>query len=373
MKFPCYLLGLSAIVILALPVKATQLLAEDLAEDRDRFTLAQGIDNLEEQLQMPPLHLYPGNTQRGSDRNEGDFLLRLGGQSYEKGDLEKAIAQWLQALTYYERVGDIEAIGTTYDYLGVTFEKLGRYTEAENVFRRRLSIARDLQDVRGQIRGLNNLGTILLVNSNPLGAIASLEEALELSRHVGSQEGEGLSLSNLGLAAAYQGRYEAAIKYYKRAHLLRRRFSNYAGQANTLNNLGDAYAAIGQHNLAVAEYRLARWLSREGRDMENLFRALQGLAISYGKISEYSAAFQALDWWVYLARNEENLEQELAGLSLYARYHNAVGRWDRAAAFYENAIAIAQKLDDEQSLARLQNELSQTIYNYPFGRPRSRY
>lgn len=366
-KFPWYLLGFWTAVSVALPVEAMQV----LSEDADRFFLVQAIDNLEEQLQMPSIHLRPGNTQEGSDRNEGDLLLRLGGQSYEKGDGEKAISQWLQASNYYESVGDIDALGTTYDYLGVVLAEFGRYAEAENVLRRRLSIARDLQDVRGQIRGLNNLGHILLINSNPIGATASFREAIELSRYIGSQEGEGLSLSGLGLALAYQGEYEAAVKHYKRAHLLRRRFGNYAGQANTLNNLGDAYAGMGKHDLAVAEYRLARWLSREGRDIENLFRSLQGLAVSYGKIDEWSAAFQSLDWWVYLARNEENLPQELASLSMYARYNETVGRWDKAIAFYENAIAVARKLNDEQSIAQLQNELSQVIYNHPFGRPRS--
>ncbi|MEM9539930.1 MAG: tetratricopeptide repeat protein [Cyanobacteria bacterium P01_E01_bin.42] len=367
MKFPWYLLGFWTAVSVALPAEAMPV----LSEDADRFLLTQAIDNLEEQLQMPPIHLRPGNTQTGSDRNEGDFLLRLGGQSYEKGDREKAISQWLQALNYYESVGDMEALGTTYDYLGVAFAEVERYAEAENVMRRRLSIARDLKDVRGQIRGLNSLGNILLTNSNPIGATASFTEAIELSRSIGSQEGEGLGLSGLGLASAYQGQYEAAVRYYKRAHLLRRRFGNYAGQANTLNNLGDAYAALGNYDLAVAEYRLARWLSREGRDMENLFRALQGLAISYRQIDEWSAAFQSLDWWVYVARNEENLLQQLASLSMYARYNETVGRWDKAIAFYENAIAIAQKLNDEVALGTLQNELSQVIYNYPFGRPRS--
>ncbi|WP_204104592.1 MULTISPECIES: tetratricopeptide repeat protein [Spirulina sp. CCY15215] len=373
-KFPWYLFGLFATICVALPVEAAQLWED---ADRDRLilaqSLAQSIDNLNEQLQIPPLHLRPGNTQRGSDRNEGDLLLRLGGQSYEKGEFDKAIAQWLQALDFYERVGDTEAIGTTYDYLGVTFAKAGYYAEAENVLRRRLAIARDLQDVRGQIHGLNNLGTILLTNSNPLGAEASFAEALELSRYISYQEGEGLSLSNLGLASAYLGRYEAAIKYYKRANIFRRRFRDFAGQANTFNNLGNAYAAMGQHDLAVAEYRLARWYSREGRDMENLFRALRGLAISYGKINEFSAAFQSLDWWIDLARNEKNLAQELAGLSLYARYHSALGRREMAVILYENAIAIAQKLNDEQSRGQLMNELSQVIYDFPFGRPRSPY
>ncbi|MBP0021997.1 MAG: tetratricopeptide repeat protein [Cyanobacteria bacterium SBLK] len=366
MKFPWYLLGFWTAVSIVLPVEAIQV----FSEDADRFLFAQAIDNLEEQLQMPSIHLRPGNTQEGSDRNEGDLLLRLGGQSYEKGDREKAISQWFQAVNYYESVEDIDALGTTYDFLGVTLAEVRRYAEAENVLRRRLSIARDLQDIRGQIRGLNNLGHILLTNTNPVGATASFREALELSRSIGSQEGEGLSLSGLGLALAYQGEYEAAVKYYKRAHLLRRRFGNYAGQANTLNNLGDAYAGMGKHDLAVAEYRLARWLSREGRDIENLFRSLRGLAISYGQIDEWSAAFQSLDWWVYLARNEENLVQQLASLSMYARYNDALGRWDKAIAFYENAIAVAQELNDESALGQLQNELSQVIHNYPFGRGR---
>src|ERR687885_1554449 len=117
--------------------------------------------NLEQQLDIPL-----NNGIQGEDRDQADFLLRLGGQALNNGNFEKAIANWWQALDLYQRVGDLEAVGVTYTYLGVTYAKLGRFQQAEDALRRRLGIARTRQDFLGQIYGLNNVGTVLLQSGN---------------------------------------------------------------------------------------------------------------------------------------------------------------------------------------------------------------
>jgi tetratricopeptide (TPR) repeat protein len=120
-----------------------------------------GTIDLEQQLDIPL-----NNGIQGEDRDQADFLLRLGGQAQRRGDFEKAIANWLQALDLYQKIRDDEGLGLTYDFLGVTYAKLGRYQQAEDALRRRLGIARSRQDFQGQIYGLNNIGTVLLQAGN---------------------------------------------------------------------------------------------------------------------------------------------------------------------------------------------------------------
>jgi hypothetical protein len=59
--------------------------------------------NLEQQLDIPL-----NNGIQGEDRDQADFLLRLGGQALGHGNYEKAIANWWQALDLYQRVGDLQ-------------------------------------------------------------------------------------------------------------------------------------------------------------------------------------------------------------------------------------------------------------------------
>ena len=318
-----------------------------------------GIRNadLEEQLNAPLNH-----DLEGPDRNQADSLLRLGGQAQQQGNYQGAIANWLQALNIYQRIGDLAGEGATYDYLGVAYAKLGRYQEAEDALRRRVGIARTRQDFQGQIYGLNNLGTVLLQAGYPDGAEKTFTEALSIARSVKSQAGEGLSLSNLGLATAAQGNYSEAIKHYESALLLRLLSDNPSGEANTRNNLGDAYRAANLYKQALIAYQGGLRVARNGSDIHNQFRALRGLAQSYGGIREYAAALKILEQHRMLAQKEANRPEQLFSLRFAADLYRVTGNLPQAQAFYQDAIALARALGDSQEEAFLRTELAQVIY-----------
>jgi tetratricopeptide (TPR) repeat protein len=314
-------------------------------------------DSLDQQLNIPL-----NNGIQGEDRDRADFFLRLGGQARRNGNLEKAIDNWLQALDIYQRIGDLEGLGQTYDYLGVTYANLARYREAEDSLRRRLGVARTQQDFQGQIYGLNNLGTVLLQGGNLKAAQESFTEALTIARSVKNREGEGLTLSNLGLLAASAGNYYEAIKRYETALILRTQGSDPLGEANTRNNLGDAYRTANLPNDALATYYGALRLARNSRDVSNQFRALRGLVQSYIDRGQYPPAFQLLEQHMALAQKEKNPLEELFSLRLSAVLNQSTGNLSNARTFYERAIALADALGDTQQEALIRNDLAQIIY-----------
>ncbi|PMB11880.1 hypothetical protein CI592_03105, partial [Fischerella thermalis CCMEE 5328] len=116
--------------------------------------------------------------------DQADTLLRIGQQQHTSGKSDKAIESWLQALEIYHSLGDLNAQGLIYDYLGRGYVQLGRYKEAENAIRRRLAIARDTHDFQSQIFALNNIGTLLLQQGEPNASLQTFAEAVEIARHV---------------------------------------------------------------------------------------------------------------------------------------------------------------------------------------------
>ncbi|HEY9635715.1 MAG TPA: tetratricopeptide repeat protein [Coleofasciculaceae cyanobacterium] len=312
---------------------------------------------LDQQLDIPL-----NNGTQGDARNQADLLLRLGGQAQRAGFLEKAITNWLQALEIYQELGDFQGLSLTYDYLGVTYAKLGRYQQAEDALRRRLGVARTQEDFQGQIYGLNNLGTLLLQAGRLDAAQATFTEALTIARSVKNQEGEGLTLSNLGLVAATSGNYFEAIKRYQTALNLRSKSGDPLGEANTRNNLGDAQRNANLHRDAVIAYRAALLSAENSRDVRNQFRALRGLVQSYSALGEYPLAFYALNQHTDLSQKEKNRAEELLSLRLSAQLFQATGNLVNARDFYEQAIALAGTLGDTQEEALLRNDLAQIIY-----------
>lgn len=313
--------------------------------------------NLEQQLDI-----QLNNGIQGEERNQADVLLRAGGQAQRNGKLEEAIANWLQALNLYQQINDVEAVGVTYDYLGVAYAKLGRYQSAEDALRRRVGIARSRQDFQGQIYGLNNLGTVLLQAENIEAAQNSFTDALKISRTIKNRDGEGLSLSNLGLAASAAGNYPEAIKYYKTALSLRSFSGNPLGEANTRNNLADAYRAANVPKEALISYQSALSLAQISNDVPSQFRALRGLGQSFNAMKEHGAALNIFAQHLALAQREKNPVEELLSLRLAAKVYQITGNLGKARDFYEQALMLARALGDTQQEAFLRNDLAQVIY-----------
>ncbi|HEY9738405.1 MAG TPA: tetratricopeptide repeat protein, partial [Trichocoleus sp.] len=160
------------------------------------FLPALGAD-LEQQL-----NIRPYNATEGAARDVADQWMRLGQQQAAEGQGEDAIASWFRAADIYRALGDTEAEGQAYGYVGSTYVDLGQYPQAEALLRRRLAIARDNRNLLEVVTGLNSLGSLLLQNNQLTEAQALFTEGLQIAEATPFPSGIGLSLSNLGLVAA---------------------------------------------------------------------------------------------------------------------------------------------------------------------------
>lgn len=324
---------------------------------------AQAVDRLDEQLQLPTPVQRRLPTVAETEANR---LFRLGREAKAAGQTSRAIGFWRGAIEQYELIQDFPAIGAVYNHIGFAYLELGEYNNAENALRRSLAVASDLNNQSQQIYGFNNIGTLLINKNNPYAAEDAFRSAIAIAQTVGDEAGEGFSLSNLGQAQAAQGNYEQAIATYQKAWRLRRRHPESGGQAITLNHTGDAFVALKRYDEALSEYRLARWYAQEQGDRQNEFYALEQLALNYGLTQRWVNAFQTLDEWVNLARTQQSSRQELRALHIYAQYYRFFRRWEDSYNLYKNAIAVAQRLGDQQAMEILHSEQSQILYGFPF-------
>lgn len=316
--------------------------------------------DLDEQMNIPL-----NNGTQGELRDEADRLVRFGGQSQRQGNLDKAIPYWLQAIKIYHQIGDVEAAGRIYDFVGLAYTELGDYRRAEDALRRRLGFAREIKDVQGQIFALNNVGTVLLKRGSLPAARTTFDEALAIARRVNNEAGIGLTLNNLGLVADGEGDYNRAIVLYEEALIYRNRAGDPIGQANTLNNLGDAYfakdpqAPFGSRSFrdTIGAYGSALQIAQSALDRPNQYRATDALVKIYCDIKLYSRAIDLLDRRLAIARSEENPRQELAGLQTLAQIHELAGNYEEALRVYHRAIDVARTLRDTQTEATLSGQV----------------
>jgi tetratricopeptide (TPR) repeat protein len=322
------------------------------------YFLLLGAADLNEQLDI-----RINNGTQGESRDEADRLVRLGGQAQQKGLLNKAIPYWLKALTIYSEIGDQEAVGRTYDYLGLAYADLGLFRQAEDALRKRLGVARLNRDWQGQIFGLNNVGSLLLKKRDISAAKTTFNEALSLARATNSPAGIGLSLNNLGLVAVSRGDYNQAIKRYESALIYRSRASDPVGEANTYNNLGDAYRATDNFWDTIRAYGAALTVARLAIDRPNQFRAIDGLVNTYNCAKNYTRTLDLLEERLKLARASENPYQELKSLRLLSQFYRQQGKNMEALMVQHQAICLAQELNETQAVAELLRELLEIPVN----------
>ena len=303
------------------------------------------------------LDIRPNNRTEGQPRDVADQLLRLGGSQEAAGEYRQAINSWRQALAIYQEIGDMAASGIAYDYIGLTYGSLGRYVEAEEALRRRLAVARDNADFQGQIFGWNNLGSIFIQRGDVGLAQTAFNEALTIARSLNSYQGIGLSLSNLALVATARRNRQEAVKLYEAAANYRFQAGDRMGEANTLNGLGDAYRSFFQISDAIGAYRLALRSGRELDDVAIQLRAIDGLLAIYLDRGDLQDARALLDQRVTLTARQADQWQQLNTLRLLGEYYEQLGEWGLAKNFYEQALAIAQRLEDSQAVVSLNNRL----------------
>ncbi|OKH12721.1 hypothetical protein NIES208_15700 [[Limnothrix rosea] IAM M-220] len=290
-------------------------------------------------------------------REDGDFQLRLGQQAEQQGQLDKAIFHWLKAANIYQRFGDEESLGLTYDYLGEAYVSLGDIRSAEDAFRRRLAVARDRDDLQAQMFALNNLGTLFLKEGNLNMAEEVFSDALAIARSVENALTAGISLNNLGLAAALRGNYGEAIKRYNTALLFHREAKNPAGETLTLTNLGDAFLYAGQGDNAIIAYTDGLLAAEDIRDVDNQFRALEGRYLTRRMMGQTDLAFKALNRWSKFAREQDNLAEEFKTIENAAFFYAELGDRQQSEAFLIRALEVAEQIGALDRIAFLQQKL----------------
>jgi class 3 adenylate cyclase/predicted ATPase len=135
-------------------------------------------------------------------------LYVLGGIYYRYGDLDRAVEFCQQSINAYEEIEDVVGQARANNNLGSTYSMKGDWDLAREALHKSLDINRRIGEIQGQGAATNNLGNIYLNQGNWEMAAEHFRESNSVWKKIGAVLPEAITLSNLAQAYIYQGQIE---------------------------------------------------------------------------------------------------------------------------------------------------------------------
>jgi tetratricopeptide (TPR) repeat protein/transcriptional regulator with XRE-family HTH domain len=295
----------------------------------------------------------------GSLYLQGWALMGIGTAHLHQGRLRESAHYCEQALALArEQGGKSWDEGIIETNLSLTYIRLGRYQQAEQLLRGDLELFRELGDLSGVAYALNNLGGACGEQGRYQEAAGYLREALATAREAGDRWAETDALTILGRVCHRQGRYDQAAECHRQALDRHRETGTRDGEADALNGAGETLLATGQPDQAGACHANALTLTRQTGDRYLQAQALTGLGgVSHRQGQHAQAAEyhrQALD--LFQATGSRGGEAEAlngAGEALLA-----TGQPAQARTSHTTALTFARETGNRYQQARAHHGLA---------------
>ncbi|SEH01830.1 DNA-binding transcriptional activator of the SARP family [Nonomuraea solani] len=181
----------------------------------------------------------------------------LGRACARAGHHEESLPHLAEALSLYERSGDIPGQAYVRHTLALAWEQQGEHEQALVHLEHALRLYRKVGDTTEEANALNSLGWNHALLADFADAQRHCEQALVLNRRHGDRLGEAATLDSLGYIAHNTGHHAQALDYYHHALDLRRASGYASKEAETLSRLGDTYHALGRHTEAAQSWNHA--------------------------------------------------------------------------------------------------------------------
>jgi CHAT domain-containing protein/tetratricopeptide (TPR) repeat protein len=274
-----------------------------------------------------------------------DSLVAAADSFYRAGEYARAREGWSAALARLRAGRDLATEARILTSLGLTEWRLGNPQTA----RSRVEQARSLLEEAGGPRSLlprtyNALGLIAWDQGRLTEAAELWRRTMEIAREVGDQEYVDKPAMNLGLYYSAIGEFGNARQAFRESRLAGRRLGIPALELRSLVNLAMVANRTGEPREAL------RWLDsavaanlQQDFLAEDMYRSQ--LAVAAWALGDPGVALVALDSAIRRARTAGLRESEAANLALKADIYWEAGDGVRALDLYTQAAAIHHRLD----------------------------
>ena len=276
--------------------------------------------------------------------------LRLAILYGRQSDQAHAATAFREAESLYRSLSNTEGITEVLYQRGVLANKLGKIAEARALLEQALDMSRSIGSVHQQIVVLLQLSGVDKA-SDMSQAERDATQALDLARANGLENLTTRGLIDLGNTYFVRGEYDEAKKYFAQSLEYARRYRSGRSEARALLSLGslEIQRAHFEEGLRYVQ-RALDWYQRGGYQKETA-QALILVARARRAFGDYQGALASFQQQLQIARKLGDLPQVVVALQGVAGVLESQGNLPEALARYREAYETAKQSADSLSAA----------------------
>lgn len=249
-------------------------------------------------------------------------LIEIGYSAVLSGNLDIGVGYALQASKISTNQKEHSTKANCLRLLGMVEGFRKNDIEAEGMFRESLAICREIEDREGEVKSLNELGSLLL-NKNIHQAELLYKESLAICREINDKSEEAVMIANIGGVAVLRGDLEKGRRLYKESCDINIEIGEKPSSA-TIHQLGFIEESKGNFDEATILYQESLTISIENGNRHTQATTMSQLAyleIKHNRnLDEAERLYQkVLDLELELGRtkNAENARKNLDYVRLF--------------------------------------------------------
>ncbi len=301
------------------------------------------------------------SNETSRQRSEAMWLNTLGGVLQRMGKFDDAADVFRRSAGLEEKLGNERGQAIVQNSLGSVLQRMGRFEDAVDAFRTSYGMEEKLNNLRGQAVVLNSMGSVLRRLGRFDEAVTAFEKSIEVGHVLKDSHHIAMAQNSLGGVLQRLGKCNQAVEAFEESYDLLMRMNDLRGQAMVQNSLGSVLQRMGRFDEAIVAFKksieLGEWLN----DRRHLAMALNSMGGVLQRMGQFDEAVDAFEGSFSLLMKLKDERGQAMVLNSLGGVLQRMGKYDEAVENFEQGYKLLVKLNDRRGQAMVLNSLGSVL------------
>jgi len=283
--------------------------------------------------------------------------LKIGGINEKRSEWDSALEDFDRCLNMSKKTGDVKGMADAYYGIGYIYRRTGQLNKALDNYNKSLECYEKLDDMSGTGETYIEIGNMYMDKGKYKEAIRLFNKALNIFEKLEDKYKIVRIYNNLGSTYGQSRRVDKAIEYYEKQIKLAEKIGFVRGLAYGLSNLSYEYNERGDTDKAMAYIEKALPMLKKLGDKYILAGAYCNLGCILRAEKNWVRSIESFNKSIKIAKEIKNSYQMSETYLDFAKMYKSKGDNINAKKQFENALKYYETLGNKEKIKEIKNEL----------------